>query len=251
MLGLPLLYEILLVVTLACLIAWLMGRTLCKSKEYEVRAANKSLQAANDRLESLLVKKEEEIHQSAQRLQTGQKTMAELQHQQKTAENLLAKLQQAHQASLASIQELIAYRTQFEELGKVHDGQSRQVITLQETLRQTQDERAQAMTLDVEQRNALETTIQQLQKEKRDDDALIAEQQVAYQQQKQTFEKEADNLNELMVQLKKHNAELQEANEQQREVITALNEKVNGYLQSVDSTNRRIASMLAAFPAQK
>ncbi|QLQ31892.1 MAG: hypothetical protein HZT40_10170 [Candidatus Thiothrix singaporensis] len=57
MLGLPLAYEMALVAALACLISWLMGRALCKSKEHEERAAKQSLQTTNDHLDALLAQK--------------------------------------------------------------------------------------------------------------------------------------------------------------------------------------------------
>lgn len=253
MLGLPLIYEMALVAILICLIGWLMGRILCKSNEYEIRAANKALQAAHERLESLLVRKGEEIHQLTQRLQAGQQAMAESRHQQTTVESLFAKLQQEHQASLATIQELTAYRTQFEALGNAHDAQSRQVISQQETLRQTRDDMAKAIARGAEQRTMLEAAVCQCQEEKRNADALIAEQQTAlatYRQQQQELENAAEARNKLIAQLQQQNADLQAVNRQQCAAIDTLNAKINGYLQSVDSTNRRISSMLETLPVQ-
>ena len=251
MLGLPLIYEMVLVVTLACLITWLMGRTLCKSREHEERAAKQSLQTANEQLEALLAKKEAGTHQLAEQLKTARQDMTALQQQHKTTANLLKTLQQEHQTSLTSIQELTAYRVQFEELSKIHDHQARQVVNLQEHLTQTQGEMAQAAALSEEQRVVLHNTIEQLRQEKQDAETQIAEQQASlatYLQQQQILASKASNQDELIAQLREKNAELQETNDKQRGIIDALNEKVNHYLQSVNSTNHRISSMLETFP---
>jgi hypothetical protein len=246
MLGLPLVYEMALVFTLACLLAWVMGRTFCKSNEYEIRTINKSLQAANDRLECLLVKKDQDIHQLSQRMQAEQKTVTELQNLQKITENLFAKLQVEHQASLATIQELAAYRIQFEELSKVHDDQSKQVVMLQATIRQTQDEMAQTIALGKQRCNVLENNVLQFTEDKHNTDLLILEQQAVlttYQQKQQALENEINNRNECIAQLEKQHSKLQEINGRLEVVLAEKDEGFHQLSQRLQAERKTVAEL--------
>ncbi|CAA6809589.1 MAG: Unknown protein [uncultured Thiotrichaceae bacterium] len=210
--GLPLIYELALVATLVCLISWLMGRTLCKSREHEERAAKKALQAANEHLEAQLLDKDAETRQLSESLLAEQQALSMLQQQHDNTAHLLTKVQTEHQQSLSQIQTLHAYRTQFEALEKVHDEQAKLTVSLRETLQQ-------------EKQEATELMARQLQEEKTN----------------------ADNLS---AQLRKQIATLQQENTEKDATIVQLNDKVSSYRASVDSTNRRISSLLDTLPTR-
>lgn len=247
MLGLPLAYEMALVAALACLVSWLTGRALCKSKEYEERAAKQSLQTAKDHLDALLAQKDGELQQWAERLRTEQQATAGLQHQYDAAVAELGRLQPEHQASLGEIQALGSYRTRFETLQQVHEGQAQQFVHLQEALQQGQRDMQQAMASAGQRQASLQAEIQALLADKQADSARIQALQnalAAQEQQQQALARDAQGQDGLIAQLRQQNAALQAANSQQQATIGALNAKLEGYLQSVTANNQRISSLL-------
>ena len=62
MLDFSLEHEIILLAIIVVLIAWFMGRALCKSREYQVHSSLKEQRRENKRLETLLSRKDNDIH---------------------------------------------------------------------------------------------------------------------------------------------------------------------------------------------
>ncbi len=266
--DLPLAYELALVVAIACLISWFMGRVLCKSKEYVERAAKKSLKKEKEYLESQLEQKDVEIHQLSDQLKGEQRVITALKHQNDMTDEIFNTLKQDHKDTLNIVQRLTSYRTQFEELEKLHDDQSKQNIYLKETMEQAQSEVARTAILAEEQQATLveyeqnqrkledtsthqQSVIEQLQEKAQGSVSTIEQQNsdlTEYARKQQELKKSSFNQNELIAQLRKQNADLQAINMKQSADIDGLTEKINGYLKSANTTNVRISSMLESFP---
>ena len=92
--DLPLTYELALIIAIACLVSWLMGRALCKSKEHIEREAKKALEREKHHLQSLLEKKDTEMYQVSDQLNDEKSTVNALQQQQKNSDVAFTKLQQ-------------------------------------------------------------------------------------------------------------------------------------------------------------
>lgn len=238
--DLPLIYELALVAALISLLSWLMGRTLCKSREHEERAAKKALQSANKHLETQLQVKDTEIQQQSVNLQTLQQELSELLQQHSNTEHLLTRAQTDHQHSLTQVQSLNAYQAKFDALEKVHDDQARQTVNLQEALRKAQHDMSKTVA-------AHESTLRELREEKTNADNLIAEQQSALQalqQKQQAMENEAGKQDALVVQLRKKVGGLQQAATEKDATIEKLKARINEYMVATDSTNQRISGLL-------
>ena len=63
MLNLELGQELILISILLICIAWLMGRVVCTSKEYQVRSQLKMLKKEQDHLTTIVTQKDQEIQQ--------------------------------------------------------------------------------------------------------------------------------------------------------------------------------------------
>jgi hypothetical protein len=86
-LDIPLVYELILIVTLIVLIAWLTGRIFCKAREHQAYASNKSLKVEKKYLTSGLNEKDNEVQHLSKELRNYQKQVDDLAHQHDLDEN--------------------------------------------------------------------------------------------------------------------------------------------------------------------
>lgn len=241
MFGLPLMYEMALAATLACLIAWLAGRALCKNREHELRTDNKKLQAAYAHLEKQQLNQHADTLQLSEHLHTEQLKSATLENKLSHTEHLLNTIQDEQQQTLTELQSLGTYRIRFEELEKAHDDQSRQAVNLTKTVTEYEA-----------QCDQLRTSVQQLQQDKHIADEQHAQQQAALEalrQEQQTLTDETENRDALIARLKQHIAELQHEATEKDAMIEQLNTTISTYMTSVDSTNQRISGLLGTLPS--
>ncbi|CAA6828326.1 MAG: Unknown protein [uncultured Thiotrichaceae bacterium] len=301
--DLPLIYELGLVATLIALIAWFMGRTLCESKEHEVRATNQSLEIEKQHLVSRLAEKDTEINNLSDQLKDKQKQLVDVNYQCEMDAAVLSTLKKEQKEALNTVQTLTPYRIQYEQLTLHHEAQSKQMMDLKKATEQNQDEIQHYLELLAkhdkerdeltctkqkltEEKVRLEEAInkqnQEAQKLKNDHIKKVDQLQTSYlkeenltkqlqqdnkdlhkinqlktqeihalnavQTQRDELEATGNNLQAIIIQLKKENAELQELNSNLTEQKDVLNERINSLLQSTNSNNIKLSSMLEAFP---
>lgn len=139
MLDMPLGYELAFIIAISAGIAWLMGRTFCKSKEHQVQANLDALQTKYEQLEALTQQKDSELQSTTTQLHRLDKQYVELKHTHETDATLMQQMQQKRHETLAQLQDLEAYRVKFEHLQQSHDAQTKELLDLKTLHTQTQD----------------------------------------------------------------------------------------------------------------
>ncbi|HHH49831.1 MAG TPA: DUF1049 domain-containing protein [Saprospiraceae bacterium] len=133
-------YELTLILIVAAIIGWFMGRFVCKSNEHQERSNNKALNKENQRLEALIAEKDTEIHAISNKVMSKNDQIKELEHENNTANTLLETLKHEHESNLSQLQKLKPFQAQFEQLSQDYDVQSQQIIQHKTTLQKLQEE---------------------------------------------------------------------------------------------------------------
>lgn len=148
--------EISLLAAVFALIAWFMGRTLCKSKEYQVRSQLTQQQRENERLESLLIKKDADIQQAYDTIKLEQQQRVKLESQYATSQSVYESLQKTHHDVLKELQSSQACHVKYEELNKHHTNQATEYLQLKELYQKTLVELQDMTTANKQQKIYLE-----------------------------------------------------------------------------------------------
>lgn len=148
--------ELILLAVLAFLIAWVMGRTFCKSKEHQVRSQFKQQKRESHRLESLLKKKEREIEKLSSSMQAEHQTLIETTQKLDLSQTSYQQLRNSHEDILKELQGVQGDRVRLTELSKHHDEQSAEYLALQEYAHQLKTELQESKQLQKQQKLSLE-----------------------------------------------------------------------------------------------
>ena len=232
--DLPLTYELALIIAIACLVSWLMGRALCKSKEHIEREAKKALEREKHHLQSLLEKKDTEMYQVSDQLNDEKSTVNALQQQQKNSDVAFTKLQQ--------------------ELATLEKNQHDLEVTLQQQKESSEialNKLQQELATSEKNRHDLEVTLQQ-QKESSDTALNELQQELATSEKNQhELETSSHQQQETIDQLKHQHLHLEAINEDQSKALELMSEKIDSYLENAHSANLKIAHMLETFPTEE
>lgn len=169
MLNLELGQELILISILLACIAWLMGRAVCTSKEYQVRSKLKMLKKEQDHLTTVVTQKDHEIQQlhlqikksreesekqlefiSIQKEDESKKLLEQLKNKRTQLSAIkqdydiehtsLDHLKSEHNKILAKMQNLTAFDVKFKALSQYHEEQSLECIHLKNNLNNSQKE---------------------------------------------------------------------------------------------------------------
>ncbi|OQX16358.1 MAG: hypothetical protein BWK73_03945 [Thiothrix lacustris] len=154
--DLTLTYEISLLAAIFALIAWFMGRALCKSKEHQVRSHLVQQERENKRLESLLTKKDAEIQQAYDNTKHEQQKVMALEGQYAASQSTYEHLQTTHHNTLKELQSSQACQVKYEELNKHHADQAVEHLHLKDLYQQTLIELQDMSTANKQQKIYLE-----------------------------------------------------------------------------------------------
>jgi chromosome segregation ATPase len=267
--NLPLVYELLLLASLALLISWFMGRSFCKSKEYPLRASNSLLKKENKRLERVLEKKETKQQQLIEKLRTEQDQISELAHHSDRDKRIISALKKEQEEILETAQSLSSYKLQFEQLNLSHNRQSKQLIELENN--QKQAEKIEKKVVELAQKNKkledinadqsknIKQLIQQTKMDKGVMTVLEKEQQntlnrvqglSAYKTQFEQLTQYHDEQSKQIIDLKKSKQQKVGVLEQEVQKIADLNthkdEKIKQLTQQVEKDKTRIAVLKQA-----
>ena len=169
MLNLELGQELILISILLICIAWLMGRVVCTSKEYQVRSQLKVLKKEKDhlttvvtqkdeeiqnlnieiqkskeesekRFKSILIQKEDESEKLNERLKNERIQLSTIQQNYDIEHTALDRLKHEHNKILEKMQNLTAFDIKFKALSKHYEEQSLEYVNLRNSLNDSQKE---------------------------------------------------------------------------------------------------------------
>ena len=202
--NLTLTYEVGLLAAIFALIAWFMGRTLCKSKEHQVRSQLAQQERENKRLESLLMHKDTEIQQAYDNAKHEQQKLIKLESQYAANQAVYENLQKTHHEALKELQSSQASHVKYEELNKHHNNQAAEYLHLKELHQKTVIELQDMSGVNTQQKIYLEKYNLDNEKLVQDCDAharTIAALQHSLEQQKTLLLNRERSIHELTYQL--------------------------------------------------
>jgi chromosome segregation ATPase len=202
--DLTLTYEVSLLAAIFALIAWFMGRSLCKSKEHQVRSHLTQMERENNRLESLLIKKDTDIQQAQNSTRYEQKKVAELEHQYAASESTYANLQKNHHEILKELQSSQACHVKYEELNKHHTEQAVEYLHLKELYQKTLIELQDISNTNKQQKIHLEKyklDNEQLTQDRDEQSRTIASLQHSLENHQKLLQSREQSIHELTYQL--------------------------------------------------
>lgn len=156
MLDLALKYELVLLAGFALMIAWFMGRSLCRSKEYQIKTELKQQQHESKRLEQLLLKKDQEIAEQYEEIKKVQKSLIDKSNDFNHSESNYKSLEKTHQDTITKLQNYETNKVKLDTLSQQYDEQAIELINLKKTQHETSGDLQQCRTTLNEQKHALE-----------------------------------------------------------------------------------------------
>lgn len=232
MLDLSLEHEIILLAIIVVLIAWFMGRALCKSREYQVHSSLKEQRRENKRLETLLSRKDNDIHDAYDNAKIEQQKFIDLKHQYEMNSAAHDNLQKIHHETLKDLQRSHSCQVKLTELGKHHDEMSAEYLGLKNTLHQTQEQLQESRNLCKQQKHELErykADNEQLTNDNNEQARTIAVLQASLDRNQKLLQEREQNLQDLYYQLeteKTKNKQLLETCDSQLKSNTLLKDQL-------------------------
>jgi chromosome segregation ATPase len=156
MLDLALKYELVLLAGLALMIAWFMGRSLCRSKEYQIKTELKQQQHESKRLEQLLLKKDQEIAEQYEEIKKVQKSLIEKSNDFNHSESNYKSLEKTHQDTITKLQNYETNKVKLSTLSQQYDEQAIELINLKKMQHETSVDLQQCRITLNEQKHTLE-----------------------------------------------------------------------------------------------
>ncbi|MGV6809051.1 MAG: hypothetical protein ACWA5U_04170 [bacterium] len=205
MLDLALKYELVLLASIALMIAWLMGWTLCRSKEYKVRTTLKQQEQENQRIEKILLKKDQIVAEQYDKINNIQKALVDKTHEYTMIERSYQQLEKTHHETTKQLQSYESNRVKLNTLSEQYDEQAIELLNIKKVYHSTQHELQQCRDNHNKQQQTLE-------KYKVDYAQLAGD--------NQQYIKE-------MAQLNKKNETLEQSLIQQEQVTQTLEKKLN------------------------
>jgi len=156
MLDLALKYELALLAGLAVMIAWFMGRSLCRSKEYQIKTELKQQQQKSKRLEELLLKRDEEIAEQYEEIKKTQKSLISKNNDFNNSESSYKSLEKTHHETITKLQNHETNKVKLDTLSQQYDEQAIELINLKKTHHETSSDLQQCRSTLNEQKHVLE-----------------------------------------------------------------------------------------------
>lgn len=156
MLDLALKYELALLAGLTVMIAWFMGRSLCRSKEYQVKTELKQQQQESKWLEKLLLEKDQEIAEQYEEIKKLQKSLISKNNDFNNSESSYKSLEKTHQETITKLQNYETNKVKLDTLSQQYDEQAIELINLKKTHHETNSDLQQCRITLNEQKYALE-----------------------------------------------------------------------------------------------
>lgn len=228
--NLTLTYEVGLLAAIFALIAWFMGRTLCKSKEHQVRSQLAQQERENKRLESLLMQKDTEIQQAYDNTKHEQQKLIKLEGQYATNQAVYENLQKTHHDVLKELQSSQASHVKYEELNKHHNNQAAEYLHLKELYQKTLIELQDMSSANTQQKIYLEKYKLDNEKLTQDCDAharTIAALQHSLEQQQTLLLNRERSIHELTYQLGNAESQHKQTVEKYQQDLVKSNSVVN------------------------
>lgn len=242
MLDFALEYELALLAAIALLVAWLMGRSVCKSHEHQIRSDLNKQQRENERLETTIARLDKDLHDAYDATKTEQQKFLDIRNQRELESLAHENLKKSHTQNLQELQRLESSQIQLAELNKHHNEQTAEYLGLQNTLHQTQVQLQESHNLSKQQKHELERFRQDNERLATDYDGQVR----TITRLQNTLAKTEDNLREqtktiqdLQHQLameKTRSQQLAMAYEEQANTTTALQKSLKEAQQLLEET---------------
>jgi len=140
--------ELILIVAIIATIAWLMGRSVCTSGEYQERSKLKMLKKEQQHLESVLTQKNQNIQDVNQRF-------SEVEQGYKIKSSSLDSLEKEHKRVLNDLQSMKNCHVELETLSKHYNKQSIEYIDLKDSSTRLQEKLSHIQISSKKQENEL------------------------------------------------------------------------------------------------